>query len=240
MSIDWPKLAEAFPPDEVKHRPGAARYAHKSSCEGARCRETQDPEKHIQFSYVDARAVAERLDTVLTPARWQFFATAQGDIVHGRLAIEVDGNWIVREDHGYPNSERDEEPVKAATSDALKRCAVLFGVGRHLYDDNSSGQKNGSSNGRGVTGSTASAARPSLPPAAGSASRDDFWERGEEAKPEPFAPIGAADPNGWAGKRAGDPCPECGEPLKGRDEDVYHPTGLEQPKYHRPPKERAR
>jgi hypothetical protein len=43
---------------------------------------------------------------------------------------------VIREDAGYPNSERDEEPMKAAVSDALKRCAVLFGIGRHLYDDN--------------------------------------------------------------------------------------------------------
>ena len=34
----------------------------------------------------------------------------------------------------------DEEPIKAASSDALKRCAVMFGVGRHLYSDNGSGR----------------------------------------------------------------------------------------------------
>lgn len=131
---DWTKLAEPFPDTEVKQRPGAAKWEHKQSCEGARCRDTKNPEAHHQFSYVDARAVAQRLDEVLTPEGWNFTATVVPgtDIVKGRL--EIGSN--VREDHGYPNSERDEEPLKAATSDALKRCAVLFGVGRHLYEDN--------------------------------------------------------------------------------------------------------
>lgn len=140
--IDWGKLAEPFPESEVKHRPGAATWEHKPSCEGARCRDTRDSAKHIQFSYVDARAVAQRLDEVLTPAGWSFVCQHIGEgIVHGRLAI----GDIVREDHGYPNSDRDDEPIKAATSDALKRCAVLFGIGRHLYEDNKPGQ---SRNGR--------------------------------------------------------------------------------------------
>lgn len=131
---DWAKLAEHFPADEVKRRPGAATYDHKPSCPGKTCRETRDETKHHQFDYVDARAVAQRLDDVLTPAGWEFTWTAipGADIVHGRLVID----GIVREDAGYPNSERDEEPLKAAVSDALKRCAVLFGVGRHLYEDN--------------------------------------------------------------------------------------------------------
>lgn len=137
---DWVGLAEPFPNEEVKHRPGAATYEHKPSCEGARCRETRDASKHIQFSYIDARAVAERLDNTVGPAFWDFTCGVipGSDIVKGRLSVfdEATNRWIVREDHGYPNSDRDEEPIKAATSDALKRCAVLFGIGRHLYDDN--------------------------------------------------------------------------------------------------------
>lgn len=135
----WQRLAVPFPDDEVKQRPGAAKWDHKQACEGPRCRVTKDPEMHVQFSYVDARAVAQRLDDVLTPAGWDFTcATIPGsDVVKGTLRIEES----VREDHGYPNSDRDEEPIKAATSDALKRCAVLFGIGRHLYEDNKPGQR---------------------------------------------------------------------------------------------------
>lgn len=136
----WERLAVPFPDEEVKQRPGAAKWEHKASCEGARCPEIRNPDAHVQFSYVDARAVAQRLDDVLTPGGWQFTcATIPGDqVVKGRLEIFAPGveGGVVREDHGYPNSERDEEPIKAATSDALKRCAVLFGIGRHLYEDN--------------------------------------------------------------------------------------------------------
>jgi hypothetical protein len=130
----WTKLAEHFPPDEVKQRPGAAKYDHKPNCEGARCRQSKDPNAHHQFSYVDARAVMQRLDDVVTPAGWEFTSTVVPgtDIVHGRLTVA----GFVREDYGYPNSEKDEEPIKAASSDALKRCAVMFGIGRHLYQDN--------------------------------------------------------------------------------------------------------
>lgn len=135
---DWTGLAEPFPDSEVKQRPGAATYEHKPSCDGARCRDTRDASKHIQFSYIDARAVAERLDNTVGPGAWEFTCSVipGSDIVKGRLAILDGERWVVREDHGYPNSDRDEEPIKAATSDALKRCGVLFGIGRHLYDDN--------------------------------------------------------------------------------------------------------
>jgi hypothetical protein len=109
----WAKLAEPFPDSEVKQRPGRG---------------------SMTFSYVDARAVMQRLDDVLTPAGWEFTSSVLPgtDIVHGRLTVA----GFVREDYGYPNSDKDEEPIKAASSDALKRCAVMFGVGRHLYDDN--------------------------------------------------------------------------------------------------------
>lgn len=145
MSPDpWPALAEPFDETDVKQRPGAATWDHKESCQKNRCRETRDPNKHIQFSYVDARAVAQRLDDVLTPAGWTFTSSVLPgtDIVHGRLHITLgDGLITVREDYGYPNSDNDDEPIKAAASDALKRCAVLFGVGRHLYGDNKPGRK---------------------------------------------------------------------------------------------------
>jgi hypothetical protein len=97
---------------------------------------------------VDARVVAQRLDDVLTPAGWQFTWThlPGENVVHGRL--DIDGT--VREDAGYPNSDNDDEPMKAAVSDALKRCAVLFGVGRHLYDDNAPGRPQTASRPRAV------------------------------------------------------------------------------------------
>lgn len=111
----WDALAMPFEPDQIKQRPGRG---------------------GTTFDYVDARDVMNRLDLVLGPERWQFEAhTIDNNVVHGRLLIQTaDGAWLVREDFGYPNSDDDEEPVKSAASDALKRCAVHVGVGRHLYE----------------------------------------------------------------------------------------------------------
>lgn len=129
----WKALAEPFPDDAVKQRPGRG---------------------NMTFSYVDARAVMQRLDDVLTPAGWDFTsAVIPGtDIVKGTLTIAS----MTREDYGYPNSDHDEEPVKAASSDALKRCAVMFGIGRHLYGDNKAHTSG--------TGRVAPPARPAAAP----------------------------------------------------------------------------
>jgi hypothetical protein len=91
----------------------------------------------MTFSYVDARIVAQRLDDVLTPEGWDFQVVSMGDgVVHGRLVIYSGERAVTREDFGYPNGSDDDEPIKSAASDALKRCAVQVGVGRHLYTDN--------------------------------------------------------------------------------------------------------
>lgn len=190
MTDIWTQLREPFPDSEVKNRPGAAKWDHKASCEGARCRVTRDENMHHQFRYVDARAVAQRLDDVLMPSGWQFTcANVPGtDIVKGRLEIIVDPTvTLVREDHGYPNSDRDEEPLKAATSDALKRCAVLFGVGRHLYEDNAAPH---TTQGRGTSSPRpAPAPRPAvLPPSAGSVPEEPDYLREAIGHDAPTAP----------------------------------------------------
>jgi hypothetical protein len=109
-------IAAAFDKSEVKQRPGR----------GGK-----------QFSYIDARVVGRRLTEVLGLAGWDFQATvadADRQVVHGRLTVRIEGQTIVREDFGYPNTpDSDEEPLKSAASDALKRCAVQLGVGAYLY-----------------------------------------------------------------------------------------------------------
>lgn len=90
----------------------------------------------MTFTYADARAVAQRLDDVLGLAGWQFevkVADAQRFVVHGTLIAVIDGVTTVRQDFGYPNSAQDDEPLKSAASDALRRCAAQIGVGRSLY-----------------------------------------------------------------------------------------------------------
>ncbi len=109
------ELEAPFSDKDLKHRPGRA---------------------GMTFTYVDARAVAQRLTDVLTIGGWQFknkpIDLAKG-VVKGKLKILVEGVWMTHEDNGYPNSAQDDEPLKSAASDALRRCAAQIGVGRSLY-----------------------------------------------------------------------------------------------------------
>ena len=108
-------LLAPFEEKDLKHRPGRA---------------------GMTFTYADARAVAQRLDDVLGIEGWQFevkVADPIRGVVHGSLVIVVDGKSTIRQDFGYPNSAQDDEPLKSAASDALRRCAAQVGVGRSLY-----------------------------------------------------------------------------------------------------------
>lgn len=128
----WDVLAEPFPPEAVKERQGPKQ--HDGMCEK---RYGQCAKPHKMLSYVDARDVEARLDDAVTPAGWDFMATiAQGNVVHGTLVLFIGDRAVTRQDYGYPNGDDDAEPLKSAVSDAIKRCAVQFGVGRHLYTDN--------------------------------------------------------------------------------------------------------
>src|SRR5512140_2407061 len=83
----------------------------------------------LVVAYIDARDVMERLDEVVGPDwsdRYEKAGTAQGLVCY----LTVCG--VTRGDVGDENNEN--EPVKSAYSDAFKRAAVKFGVGRFLYD----------------------------------------------------------------------------------------------------------
>lgn len=110
------RLAEPFPADEIKQRPGRG---------------------GMTFSYVDAATVMNRLDDVVGMLNWQTtfkVIDLGGYVVECTLSVRIDGEWITKTDAGYPNSDNDDEPLKSAYSDALKRAAVQFGIGRHLRE----------------------------------------------------------------------------------------------------------
>ncbi|MFZ9299156.1 MAG: Rad52/Rad22 family DNA repair protein [Hylemonella sp.] len=90
----------------------------------------------LTFTYADARAVAQRLDDTLGIEGWQFevkVADPARSVVHGSLCLVIDGKTTIKQDFGYPNGPQDDEPLKSAASDALRRCAAQVGVGRSLY-----------------------------------------------------------------------------------------------------------
>jgi hypothetical protein len=89
--------------------------------------------------YIDSRDVMNRLDEVF-PLAWEDsyrkveLPTPAGLVQGWECTITVelpDGRKISRKDVGEIT---DIEALKGGYSDSLKRCAVKFGIGRHLYD----------------------------------------------------------------------------------------------------------
>ena len=117
-------LRAPFPPEVVKWRPGT---------------KTKDGTKALALAYVDARDVMERLDAALGPQGWsdryKVVDEANG-VVECTLAAQYpDLRATSKVDVGYPNGGMDDdEPFKGAYSDAFKRAAVKYGIGRDLYD----------------------------------------------------------------------------------------------------------
>lgn len=87
--------------------------------------------------YVTARTVMNRLDKVLGPENWWDDYTQTQNGVVCKLTVRLpDGREITKVDaggHAGMSDEGDDE--KSGYSDAFKRAAVKFGVGRHLYGD---------------------------------------------------------------------------------------------------------
>ena len=89
----------------------------------------------MAIAYVDARAIQDRLDAVLGVEGWQDeYATLEDGSVICRLRLRLGDEWITKMDVGSRTERPDgDNRLKAAFSDALKRAAVKFGVGRYLY-----------------------------------------------------------------------------------------------------------
>lgn len=114
-------LVEPFPPEVVKHRQQAGR----------------------QLAYVDARDVAERLDHVVGFENWWANYIPAEHSVQCALTIKFpDGSTVTKIDAGgYAGMQDQGDDDKSGYSDAFKRAAVMWGVGRHLYRDGKTPQR---------------------------------------------------------------------------------------------------
>src|SRR5205823_10564844 len=81
------------------------------------------------------RAIMDRLDNVVGVENWQDrYQLLPDNSVMCQLRIRIGERWITKADVGGPSEQPDEgDRRKAAFSDALKRAAVKFGIGRYLY-----------------------------------------------------------------------------------------------------------
>lgn len=117
MTFDPVALAAPFPGDAISWRAQSV---------------TRDGTKAMALAYIDARDVMARLDEVCGPANWQdsYAETPKGRLIC-TLSLRIGAEWISKADGA---GDTDVEGEKGAISDALKRAAVKWGVGRYLYD----------------------------------------------------------------------------------------------------------
>ena len=90
-----------------------------------------EPNKGKPLAYIDARDVMERLDGVMGIGNWQSeYMDCGGGKLACRLGLYLDGQWVWKTDGA---GSTDMEAEKGAFSDAFKRAAVRWGIGRYLY-----------------------------------------------------------------------------------------------------------
>jgi hypothetical protein len=87
-------------------------------------------------AYVDARDVMNRLDDVCV---WEVRYAHVADTIMATLEIHADDGMFCRADFGQrietnTQDQMYEQAIKSSSSDAFKRSAVAFGLGRFLYD----------------------------------------------------------------------------------------------------------
>lgn len=120
MEIDLSKLAEPFGNDDLEWRIAQAGRGDKGLWAKVLC-------------YVTNRAIQSRLDEVCGPANWRNeflpLPNGEGGCLCG-ISIRIEGEWVTKWD-GANNT--DIESIKGGLSDAMKRAAVQWGMGRHLY-----------------------------------------------------------------------------------------------------------
>jgi len=122
-------LCTPFPASSIEWRIGSTNEKYKKP---------DEPLKGIPLCYIDARVVMDRLDTICGPENWQCnYTPGVASSIICNLGIKMPdsgqwaGQWIWKADGA---GATDIEGEKGMLSDAFKRAAVRWGVGRYLYD----------------------------------------------------------------------------------------------------------
>jgi hypothetical protein len=92
---------------------------------------TRNKEKALALAYLDARDVMDRLDEAVGPGNWQdsYVETVKGRVVC-TISLRVGEEWVSKSDGAGDTAVEGE---KGGVSDAFKRAAVKWGIGRYLY-----------------------------------------------------------------------------------------------------------
>lgn len=90
-----------------------------------------DKTKGIALAYIDARDVMERLDSVVGPTNWQDrYPWSDNGKLCCEIGINLPDGWVWKSNGA---GDTQFEADKGAFSDAFKRAAVMWGIGRYLY-----------------------------------------------------------------------------------------------------------
>ena len=114
-NVDFDALSAPFAPDYVEWRLGRKGKGNRG----------------MALAYIDARAVMDRLDKVVGPANWGATYSHAETKTICELSIYCNDQWVTKANGA---GDTDYEGEKGACSDAFKRAAVLWGIGRYLYD----------------------------------------------------------------------------------------------------------
>ncbi len=114
--MDLAKLAAPFPADDVEWKPISPEIG-------------RDGRVGV-LAYITARAVMQRLDDVCGPENWQVEYDIQPSGVLCELSVYVDEHWVRKVDGAEPTAF---EPFKGGLSSSFKRAGVVWGIGRYLY-----------------------------------------------------------------------------------------------------------
>lgn len=115
--FDLKRLADFFPAEDLEWKP--ITISKRTS-------------KGLAAAYITNRAIMDRLDEVVGPENWrnEYRPGPCGGVLCG-ISIRIGDEWVTKWD-GAENS--DIEPVKGGLSNAMRRAAVQWGIGRYLYN----------------------------------------------------------------------------------------------------------
>ena len=115
MNIILEQLSNPFYPEKLHWRVGST---------------TKDKKKGMMLAYLDARDVQDRLDAVCGD-QWQCrYPLADSGLLICEIGIKFGSDWVWRA-NGAGDTQVEAE--KGKCSDAFKRAAVMWGIGRYLY-----------------------------------------------------------------------------------------------------------
>jgi hypothetical protein len=134
---DLTALAAPFPDAQISWRVGSTTGIDKKTNEPYPGKEA----KGMALAYIDARDVMRRLDEACGPACWQCeYTPMPNGTTCCRIAVRtVSGEWVWKANGGSATGDVEKEAEremaeKGGYSDAFKRAAVLWGIGRYLYE----------------------------------------------------------------------------------------------------------